>query len=72
MSLTNRYMVWWESSITGEHRETRDDEDEAVALLRKREQRAFFERGVVVDLAEHQPPEQEIAQQHEQFVSSRV
>ena len=45
----NRYLVWWESSATGENAETRDTPGAADALLESRRERPDFERGVVID-----------------------
>lgn len=52
MIASNRYLVVWVSSVTGEHTEAFPSADRAQARLDEVEQREFFDRGVVIDQVE--------------------
>lgn len=70
MYTANRYLVWWESSLTGEHYETAHSPEVANARLEKRKQREHFIRGVVVDMDDATMDADEFQQVHEDFASS--
>ena len=52
MIASNRYLVVWVSSVTGEHTEAFPSADRAQERLDEVEQRAYFDRGVVIDQIE--------------------
>ena len=68
---TNRYVVYWQSSVAGSRYETKPTPASAKRLLEKREQREDFVRGVVVDLAEHTQSGDSITEAHRRAVEAR-
>lgn len=72
MYSANRYLVWWQSSVTGDHYETKHSPREANRLLEKREQREHFVRGVVIDMDDYTQSPDAFRRQHNEFVRGAV
>ena len=73
MIRSNRYLVVWVSSVAGKHHESYETAERAEARLDAVGERAFFDRGVVIDrfAAGAQRTPEEFRQIHESH-SGRV
>lgn len=67
MYSADRYLVWWVSSVSGEHFETRHTPERANALLEEKERREHFQRGLVIDTDDANLSEEEFLERHRQY-----